>query len=79
MEDLNGALPLVNIIKNAVRSKHDFTKWTACAAWISRADKRKRSKNLNVAENAFSQTSSGLRIVRRKMGADVMQVCNRRI
>ena len=68
-----------NVVKDAVRMEDNLAQGTSCASWIGRANEREGAENANVVENAAAHPMGCLRIVVRDVGADVLEVCNRRV
>src|SRR5258708_7889594 len=79
VKNLHATGLLRRVGEDAVRTENDLTQGAACASRIRGADKRKRCENANVVENTPSHPMGCLRVVARDVGADVMDVCNRRV
>ncbi len=70
---------LADVVENAARTKDDLTQCSSYAARIGGANKWKRRENPNVVEYAAPDPAGCPRVMLGDIGADLLEVRNRRV
>jgi hypothetical protein len=70
---------LADVVEDAVRTKHDLAQGSSRAARIGGANKGEGRQNANVVEYASPEPKGCLRVILGDVGANLMEVRNRRV
>ena len=79
VKNFDAAGLLADVVEDAVRTKDDLTQSSSCAARIAGANKGKRSQNPNVVKYAPPDPGGCRRVMLGDIGADLLEVRNRRV
>ena len=79
VENFDAVRGFADVVENPVGTKDDFAKRSFRAARLGRADKGEGFQNVYVFEDAPTEADGCLRVVQSDIGANVLEVGDRRI